>query len=224
LWSLSKGNYFHSGWVPYLQFARLNLHLGRAIDFWNYQFQTSLEYEKAELKQSQINVVQIEKIYNEKLEDAHNKISTLRKQLEAMRKEAENDKKEIIDLQEKYSDKARQKRKLEELYETLKQKVESGCPSRPHTSYLTLSFPDGKSRLDTSCDPPPQRSSSPRSPLLRQTPDISDIDRFTYAKHRDTSRLTSPVSKQLQFAATPKPAFRVLKMPESPRFLKHNNR
>jgi len=157
--------------------------LGRAIDFWNYQFQTSLEYEKAELKQSQINIAQIEKIYNEKLEEAQAKISTLRKQLEAMRKEAESNKKEIGDLQEKYSDKARQKRKLEELYEALKQKVEVAYPSHPHP-YLALSFPDGRSShvypLDTSCDRSPQLSCFPKSPVLRQTPDISDIDSLVF--------------------------------------------
>jgi hypothetical protein len=205
---------------------------GRAIDFWNYQFQTSLEYEKAELKHSHMNVAHIEKAYSEKLEEAHNKISMLRKQLEVMRKETENDKKEIGELQEKYSDKARQKRKLEELYEALKHKLEVGYPSQRHPSYLTLGFQTNKPKpmilTGTNCELP-QRSNSARSPLMRQTP--TDIDRFTYAKRREcTSVHDSPVtavatSEQLLSPAS-KPVFRVLKMPESPRFsqLTHNSR
>eukprot|EP01112_Ceratiomyxa_fruticulosa_P008537 TRINITY_DN2215_c0_g1_i3.p1 TRINITY_DN2215_c0_g1~~TRINITY_DN2215_c0_g1_i3.p1 ORF type:complete len:229 (+),score=48.21 TRINITY_DN2215_c0_g1_i3:455-1141(+) len=98
----------------------------QASEFWFYQINLSQEQEKGELRKGNAKVQQIEKLYTEKLEDASNKIMQLKRQLEVGRKESENDKKEIQDLQDKYGEKSRQKRKLEELYDQLKSKIEGG--------------------------------------------------------------------------------------------------
>jgi len=213
---------------------------GKAIDFWNYQFQTALEYERSELRQAQNKVAQIEKVYNEKLEDNHNKIATLRKQLEASRKEAENDKKEITELQEKYSEKSRQKRKLEELYDSLKQRYEGGY-SRSNTGYLALGYQDGPSdpiplQRDRTMSPLgmlSRRTNSPQASILHDNPPSPDVDRFSFAKRKAPVRLTNPAQKpdrpvmNLNISApspVQRPLFRPLKIPESPRFSTFPNR
>eukprot|EP01113_Clastostelium_recurvatum_P048537 TRINITY_DN8867_c0_g1_i5.p1 TRINITY_DN8867_c0_g1~~TRINITY_DN8867_c0_g1_i5.p1 ORF type:complete len:303 (+),score=55.10 TRINITY_DN8867_c0_g1_i5:166-1074(+) len=101
----------------------------QALEFWSYQVSIGFENEKAEIRRGTAKAQQIEKMYNEKLEDASGKIMQLKRQIEVMRKDGDSDKKEIQDLQEKYSEKSRQKRKLEELYDQLKMKY--GGPGLP---------------------------------------------------------------------------------------------
>ena len=78
------------------------------MEFWNYQTQVAFDYERAELSQSQAKISQIEKAYGEKVEECYSKINSLKRQLEAMSREIDNDKQQIAELEEKYSEKSRQ--------------------------------------------------------------------------------------------------------------------
>jgi len=167
-----------------------------------------------------------------------------------MRKEADTDKKEIADLQEKYSEKARQKRKLEELYDSLKQKSD-GVYSRNSAGYLTMGYENDvsipprretigmhtKERIQspTMTRGPtmnfmhPTKSSSPIRPTILQ-PDTENIDRFSYARRQSPAKITeigrSPDRLSMN-APTPTPrrqVFRTLKIPESPRFSRFANK
>lgn len=80
---------------------------GKALEFWNYQVQVAFDYERADLGQTQTKLAQMEKVYNEKMEECYSKMNNLKRQLEAMSREIELDKEKIADLEEKYSEKSR---------------------------------------------------------------------------------------------------------------------
>ncbi len=80
----------------------------------------------------------MEKTYQERMIESQNKISMLTHQYETLKEERESTRKELGEMREKYQEKARQKRKLAELYEQLKKKygepATQGLPQSPRLS------------------------------------------------------------------------------------------
>eukprot|EP01119_Soliformovum_irregulare_P018774 TRINITY_DN5818_c0_g1_i3.p2 TRINITY_DN5818_c0_g1~~TRINITY_DN5818_c0_g1_i3.p2 ORF type:complete len:150 (+),score=44.83 TRINITY_DN5818_c0_g1_i3:416-865(+) len=75
----------------------------------------------------------MEKSFNDKMLEAANQINVLKHTINGMKEEADSTKKEMADLRDQYEEKSRQKRKLTELYENLKNKYEMGrAPSPSH--------------------------------------------------------------------------------------------
>lgn len=172
---------------------------GKALEFWNYQVQVAFDYERADLGQAQVKMAQLENAYGEKLEESYSKMNSLKRQLDAVLREAENYKQQIVELEEKYTEKARydklnlyrilfyqlfivilsniyrQKRKLEELYDSLKAKYEhTGAGgaighSLPRSHLGTQHFavteemPAAKQRFSR-LSPGPSRITSPQVP------------------------------------------------------------
>lgn len=79
----------------------------KALEFWDYQKQTELEYHRMSLKNQQMRLQSVEKQCNEKLMEAQNKINVLTHQLNSVREELETSKKEAAELQEKYAERTR---------------------------------------------------------------------------------------------------------------------
>jgi len=79
----------------------------KALEFWDYQKQTELEYQKMSLKNQQMRLQSVEKQCNDKMVDAQNKINVLSHQLNSLKEELETSKKDLIDLQQKYAERTR---------------------------------------------------------------------------------------------------------------------
>jgi len=196
----------------------------------------AFDYERAELKQAQTKVNQIEKAYGEKIEECYSKINSLKRQLEAMSREIDTDKQQIAELEDKYTEKSRQKRKLEELYDALKSKCESvgvsGAissfvhrPSAPAAGYPPPDEAPSKFQRFSKFSPSiPPRNSSPHN--LQKT---SDVDRFLFRKSparmgEKTTRSPGPPPSTPAFTSPKGSIFRTVKIPESPRFPRFGNR
>ncbi|EFA82259.1 hypothetical protein PPL_04682 [Heterostelium album PN500] len=109
----------------------------KAIDFWT--FQTGL-YRDNEGKKVDYYHEQFQKLkstFLKQTEDFNSRIDQYRKQTDILKRETDNNKKEIIELQEKLAEKTRQKRKLEELYEHLKRKLDNSTNSSHFTGDLS---------------------------------------------------------------------------------------
>ncbi|EAL72099.1 hypothetical protein DDB_G0269498 [Dictyostelium discoideum AX4] len=91
----------------------------KAIEFFNYQ--TSV-YLQSYIYQAQQSMNQFEQLKKSN-EELIFKIESLEKQLKLQKDDGENDKREIVELTEKLAEKTRQKRKLEELYLSLKENM-----------------------------------------------------------------------------------------------------
>ncbi|KYR02464.1 hypothetical protein DLAC_01305 [Tieghemostelium lacteum] len=111
------------------------------------------------------------------------KIDSLRKQIETLKKESESDKREIVDLSDKYAEKTRQKRVLEELYENVKSKLDNGSEiSLKNNQFNNQSTISNSNTLKL---PTKQQSSTPSS--------ITNNNKQNMLKLNNTS--DKPVSK-----------------------------
>ncbi|KAL6076858.1 cyclin B1 interacting protein 1, E3 ubiquitin protein ligase, variant 3 [Balamuthia mandrillaris] len=136
----------------------------KALQFWDYQKQAELNYKAQIFKEQQARSQALEQQYHEKLVQAQNKLNVLNHQLSATKDELSAQRKAFEELQEKYQEKSRQKRKLAELYDSLKQRHEAlaGDNKRAtaspamHTSSPLLRSPVRKTGLLSS--EPPNRS------------------------------------------------------------------
>lgn len=79
----------------------------KALEFWDYQKQTELEYHRMTLKSQHMRTQNFEKQCNEKLVEAQNRINLLSHQLNAVKGELEASRKEAAELQEKYAERTR---------------------------------------------------------------------------------------------------------------------
>ncbi len=91
----------------------------KALEFWDYQKQTELEYQKMCLKNCQLKGQNIEKQCSEKLIEAQNKINVLTHQLNSFKEEMENGKKELLELQDKLAERTRYRTALVVLFQSL---------------------------------------------------------------------------------------------------------
>eukprot|EP01103_Thecamoeba_quadrilineata_P013729 TRINITY_DN389_c0_g1_i4.p1 TRINITY_DN389_c0_g1~~TRINITY_DN389_c0_g1_i4.p1 ORF type:complete len:235 (-),score=44.70 TRINITY_DN389_c0_g1_i4:23-727(-) len=132
----------------------------KAMNFWTYQKQTEIEYNKMELKNKETQSRQTEKQYNEKLVEAHNTINIMSHKISTMKEEMDRTKKDFAELQDKYTERTRQKRKLGELYESLKRHSESDGNQKPN---IQLQKDDKSMRISKS----PSNSINNRSPIPR---------------------------------------------------------
>ncbi|GAM23724.1 hypothetical protein SAMD00019534_068990 [Acytostelium subglobosum LB1] len=96
----------------------------KAIDFWTFQNKLYHQQEAKRLEFYEDQYSKLKTTYIKQHDDFMKKIDQMKKQIEYLKKENESDKKEIVELSEKCAEKTRQKRKLEELYENLKRKLE----------------------------------------------------------------------------------------------------
>lgn len=202
----------------------------KALEFWDYQKQTELEYQKMSLKNQQMRLQSVEKQCNDKMVDAQNKINVLSHQLNSLKEELETSKKDLIDLQQKYAERTRQKRKLAELYECLKQRYEGGNNNRPNNgSPIFL----GKSLVTS-----PRAVASPFGSTAQSNPKFDGVsfsprsrDQETVRQQPENDRFSllrrqSPTGRSAsnRFLANSRPAFRPVfapKRPETPLLSRH---
>eukprot|EP01132_Coremiostelium_polycephalum_P006266 gene6266-7806_t len=102
----------------------------KAIDCWFYQKRLHQQYELSKLDNFKKENEKLHDQMGVMYEEYESKIESLKKQIDFTKKESESDKKEIVELSEKCAEKTRQKRKLEELYESVKKKLEDSDSNR----------------------------------------------------------------------------------------------
>lgn len=188
----------------------------KALEFWDYQKQTELEYHRMSLKNQQMRLQSVEKQCNEKLMEAQNKINVLTHQLNSVREELETSKKEAAELQEKYAERTRQKRKLAELYECLKQRYEGGRPVGTSSPLFLpknlVASPQGEPPSFGAQSNPKFGSISFPSRVREQelAPRHTEVDRFSLLRRQ------SPTGRSASRLPTNRPSFRPLFAPKRP--------
>lgn len=101
---------------------------GKAMDFYQYQLETSKNHD-AQIKRNEIRQVQqLEAAFAEKMRESQTKLETIKAHYEALSRELEMSKQSTADMRAKYLEVSRQKRKLEELYESTKGRVGTSVP------------------------------------------------------------------------------------------------
>jgi len=169
----------------------------KALEFWDYQKQTELEYNKLIFGNHQLRTQNMERVCNEKLLEAQSQATRLNHQVESMKEEIQNYKKELARLQDKYTEKSRQKRKLAELYDSIKQRHESKQTDDKRGSPLRLpSRGSPESRFPRSRT---ARSANDFHPITGKALEISkrsELDRFSLVRRRSPQR-QSPTSIKL---------------------------
>jgi len=96
----------------------------KAIQFYQYQKQNEIAFYEYVKKRTIEKAQTIEKSFTEQLTELQNKLNAANGQIKLMKDENANLRKEVADIQDKYMQKTRQKRKLEEFYEELKNKYQ----------------------------------------------------------------------------------------------------
>jgi len=70
----------------------------------------------------------------DQLSEANNKITVMNKKVQQLDQQNESLKKECVEMHEKYSDKSKEKAKLQELYNSLKRKYDQAFRDNIHTN------------------------------------------------------------------------------------------
>ena len=114
----------------------------RALAFYSYQKQNEIAYLSFLNRKAQQRMQQLEKGFDSRLLEANRAIGILNTQIKNLKEELESGKQDYKDLEEKFTEKTKQKRKLEELFDALKQKYEAFTRSRHAHNYSpTTQFP-----------------------------------------------------------------------------------
>lgn len=92
---------------PTFNFAQVLEIATKAIEFYNYQKSTELQFHEQKNKLLANDQRRIESQFDEKLNEYREKITGLTQQLSQARKERENERKEFTELQLKYNENAR---------------------------------------------------------------------------------------------------------------------
>jgi len=79
----------------------------KGIEFWDYQKQTEVQFVQQSVKAIQAQGQKIEKAYSERFLELQNKTNVLVHQLKVLQEEREAEKRELHELQDKYSEKVR---------------------------------------------------------------------------------------------------------------------
>jgi hypothetical protein len=102
----------------------------RGLSFFAYQKQNEIAYLSFLNRKAQQKMQQLEKGFDDRLVKANNAITMLNGQIRSLKEELESGRNDYKDLQEKFTEKTRQKRKLEELFDSLKQKYDNFVRSK----------------------------------------------------------------------------------------------
>ncbi|MDP2437521.1 MAG: hypothetical protein Q8P67_17395, partial [archaeon] len=107
----------------------------KAIGFWNYQVGVSVSAEMAKAHKAEEGARQREAGLSRQLVETQNKVNLLDNENSSLKEEMSRCLKDSADLQEKLAEKVRQKRKLEELYQsTVRHQSSTNAPSIPSSS------------------------------------------------------------------------------------------
>ena len=107
----------------------------KAIGFWNYQVGVSVSAEMAKAQEAEEGARQREAGLSRQLVETQNKVNLLDNENSSLKEEMSRCLKDSSDLQEKLAEKVRQKRKLEELYQsTVRHQSSTNAPSIPSSS------------------------------------------------------------------------------------------
>lgn len=136
---------------------------GRGLSFYAYQKQNEIAYLSFLNKKTQQKMQQLEKGFDDRLAQAHKIINTLNGQLKLMKEEIASGKKDYNDLQERFSEKTRQKRKLEELFDVLKQKYDNMVKNRNPGSLSPQNFQSSPDHSSSSSRATPALGKLPRN-------------------------------------------------------------
>jgi len=134
----------------------------KAIQFYQYQKQNEIAFYEYVKKRTLEKAQTIEKSFTDQLTESQNKLNATNGQVKLMKDEITNLRKEVADIQDKYMQKTRQKRKLEEFYEELKNKYQdlrrtSGINSSSPAP-LALKVANTPAASPNNMQPPTQRS------------------------------------------------------------------
>lgn len=134
------------------------------MDFYQYQLETSKNHDN-QIKRNEIRQVQqLEAAFAEKMRESQTKLETIKAHYEALSRELEMSKQNTADMRAKYLEVSRQKRKLEEMYESAKGRA--GMPAvRPTQSPKCFSRTEQQQQ--------PINRSQPRE--FTRTPSLSNI-------------------------------------------------
>lgn len=97
----------------------------------------SNQEERKENENWRIKLSEIEKAHQQKIHELQINIKTLNSHLDSIKMERDLQKREILELQEQYTERVRQKKQLEELYNNLKKSLEESMVSKSHKSFLS---------------------------------------------------------------------------------------
>ena len=117
----------------------------KAIGFWNYQQQTMAQHEEAKVQKDLDDIRVKETQLRTQLIETQNKVNLLTNENGTLKLELTRSVKDLADIQEKYAEKVRQKRKLEELYQNVVRR--DGGAGRPPSSSSSSSS-SGQSEAD----------------------------------------------------------------------------
>ncbi|KAK2963306.1 putative E3 ubiquitin-protein ligase CCNB1IP1 [Blattamonas nauphoetae] len=102
----------------------------RGMSFYAYQKQNEIAYLSFINRKATQKIQQISKGFDTQLIEAHNTISVLNGQIRNLKEEISTGKQDYSEIQQKLKEKIDQKRRVEEMFETLKQKYEALTRSR----------------------------------------------------------------------------------------------
>lgn len=187
----------------------------QAIEFWCFQKELELTQARKATDDLQTQLQQMEKSYKEKLFEQQRNVEFLHRQIDQLRTEHDKQQKELTELKEKYAQKSRQKRKLEELYQSLKTNILNGgsnllqsppasrpvLVSGPISNFRThlYSVSDPKTSLTSHSLQPTQPSASSqigteyRTTQQNSTSSTVPVDRFSLLRQ---NRLTKAVNTE----------------------------
>lgn len=157
--------------------------------FWENQKDVEIRYHQYINKDLNSRLQQMERSFQEQLIEAKSKISVLSKRLQSVDQQQESQKKELLELQDKYAEKLREKSKLQELYNALKRKYDqiardnlstrmisperhiTQSLSRPQSAMFSKRLSDF--RQSSSFQEQPRKSPSGRSPVFMSSSSIT---------------------------------------------------
>jgi len=166
--------------------------------------------------------------------EAANQINLLKHKVASITDELENEKKEKIELSEQCAEKSRQKRKLEELYEAMKQKYEGKQAGVPSSFISEKAFAENNSpRRDTLHVAPKRLVTGLMS--LSKTLSLNNSDKDRFALVRKNSPMNNnqsskspllPINRDQTSNRLDLPSFTPLvpaKRPKTPLFSKRSS-
>ncbi|KAH7823086.1 putative E3 ubiquitin-protein ligase CCNB1IP1 [Monocercomonoides exilis] len=131
----------------------------RGLAFYSYQKQNEIAYLSFLNRKAQQKMTEMQRQFEEKLSKGNQALIALKTQIKQLTEEITSGKKDYKELEEKFAEKVKQKRKLEEMMDILKAKMSAF--SRTHQIHPSMTMSPTLSRTSTPFGP--MRSLSPSS-------------------------------------------------------------
>lgn len=125
--------------ISFLELSILNIFpvlqaASRAIEFWSFQMDLSNNQNEGQSEDLKQKLLDMEKAHQQKIIGLQNNIKSLSSQLDSVKMERDLQKREIVELHEQYTERVRQKKQLEDLYNNLKKNLDDSFLSSQSSS------------------------------------------------------------------------------------------